>query len=201
MSEAGWVCGNRTYKNRIGTVGVPALHQEFALVDPSGGPVPPGVEGEVTAGGPHTAIGYLLDDGTIERIRPNRIKTGDLAVEDEDGFIRVTGRTKDLIIRGGMNIAPVEIDEILLKHPDILEAAAVGVPDNIYGEEVVCYVVPNAGVALTETSVRRHCEAFLPPPKMPKQIFIVPELPKSDRGKVLRDRLREDWTARMKVSA
>jgi len=206
MSEAGWVCGNRTYRNRIGTVGVPALHQEFAIVDPEGKPCPPGLEGEVTAGGPHTAIGYLLDDGTIERIRPNRIKTGDLAIEDPDGFIRVTGRTKDLIIRGGMNIAPVEIDEILLKHPDILEAAAVGVPDKIYGEEVVCYVVakPDAsrsGVALTEASVRQHCEAFLPPPKMPKQIFIVPDLPKSDRGKVLRARLREDWTARMKVSA
>ncbi len=206
MSEAGWVCGNRTYKNRIGTVGVPALHQEFAIVDAEDKPCPPGVEGEVTAGGPHTAIGYLLDDGTIERIRPNRIKTGDLAIEDPDGFIRVTGRTKDLIIRGGMNIAPVEIDEILLKHPDILEAAAVGVPDNIYGEEVVCYVVakPDAsrsGIALTEASVRQHCEAYLPPPKMPKQIFIVPDLPKSDRGKVLRDRLREDWTARMKGAA
>ena len=102
MSEAGWVCGNRTYKNRIGTVGVPALHQEFAIVDAEGRPCPPGVEGEVTAGGPHTAIGYLLDDGSIEPIRPNRIKTGDLAVEDSDGFIRVTGRTKDLIIRGGV---------------------------------------------------------------------------------------------------
>jgi len=206
MSEAGWVCGNRTYKNRIGTVGLPALHQEFAIVDAEDKPCPPGVEGEVTAGGPHTAIGYLKDDGTIEHIRPNRIKTGDLAIEDPDGFIRVTGRTKDLIIRGGMNIAPVEIDEILLKHPDILEAAAVGVPDNIYGEEVVCYVVakPDAsrsGIALTEASVRQHCEAFLPPPKMPKQIFIVPDLPKSDRGKVLRDRLREDWTARMKGAA
>ncbi len=205
MSEAGWVCGNRTYKNRIGTVGVPALHQEFAIVDAAGKPCPPGVEGEVTAGGPHTAIGYLLDDGSIERIRPNRIKTGDLAIEDPDGFIRVTGRTKDLIIRGGMNIAPVEIDEVLLKHPGILEAAAVGVPDKIYGEEVVCYVVakpgvPTSGADLTEASIREHCEAFLPPPKMPKQIFIVADLPKSDRGKVLRDRLREDWSARMKAS-
>ena len=117
MSEAGWVCGNRTYKNRIGTVGVPALHQEFAIVDADGRPCPPGVQGEVTAGGPHTAIGYLRDDGTIEPIRPNRIKTGDLAIEDADGFIRVTGRTKDLIIRGGMNIAPAEIDEVLLRHP------------------------------------------------------------------------------------
>jgi acyl-coenzyme A synthetase/AMP-(fatty) acid ligase len=200
MSEAGWVCGNRTYKNRIGTVGVPALHQEFAIVDADDRPCPPGVEGEVTAGGPHTAIGYLLDDGTIEPIRPNRIKTGDLAIEDADGFIRVTGRTKDLIIRGGVNIAPVEIDDVLLKHPGILEAAAVGVPDKIYGEEVICYVVAKSGVGLTESAVSRHCEAFLPVPKMPKQIFIVADLPKSDRGKVLRDRLREDWTARMKVS-
>jgi len=201
MSEAGWVCGNRTYKNRIGTVGIPALHQEFAIVDADGKPCPPGVEGEVTAGGPHTAIGYLSDDGSIAPIRPNRIKTGDLAIEDEDGFIRVTGRTKDLIIRGGVNIAPVEIDEVLLRHPGILEAAAVGVPDQIYGEEVVGYVVAKPGVSLTEHSVRQHCEGFLPPPKMPKQIFIVLDLPKSDRGKVLRDRLREDWSARTKVSA
>ena len=201
MSEAGWVCGNRTYKNRIGTVGVPALHQEFAIVDAEGKLCPPGVEGEVTAGGPHTAVGYLMDDGTIERIRPNRIKTGDLAIEDPDGFIRVTGRTKDLIIRGGINIAPVEIDEVLLKHSGILEAAAVGVPNKIYGEEVVCYAVAKPGVSLTEASVRQHCEALLPPPKMPKQIFIVSELPKSDRGKVLRDRLRQDWIARTEVSA
>jgi acyl-coenzyme A synthetase/AMP-(fatty) acid ligase len=201
MSEAGWVCGNRTYKNRIGTVGVPALHQEFAIVDAQGRRCPVGVEGEVTAGGPHTAVGYLRDDGSIVPIRPNRIKTGDLAIEDADGFIRVTGRTKDLIIRGGINIAPAEIDEVLLRHPGILEAAAVGVPDNIYGEEVVCYVVAKPGAGITEGAVRVHCEAWLPPPKMPKRVFIVPDLPKSDRGKVLRDRLREDWSARMKVSA
>src|SRR3984893_7833260 len=201
MSEAGWVCGNRTYKNRIGTVGVPALHQEFAIVDANGIPCPPGVEGEVTAGGPHTAIGYLRDDGTIEPIRPNRIKTGDLAVMDEDGFVRVTGRTKDLIIRGGVNIAPVEIDEVLSKHPGILEAAAVGVPDPIYGEEVVCYVVAKPGGSLTEASVRQHCEAFLTQPKMPKRIFIGSDRPKSDRGKVLRDRLRAEWIARMTMSA
>jgi acyl-CoA synthetase (AMP-forming)/AMP-acid ligase II len=201
MSEAGWLCGNRTYKNRIGTVGVPCLHQELAIVDSNGKRCPPGVEGEVTAGGPQTAIGYLLDDGTIERIRPNRIKTGDLAIEDTDGFIRVSGRVKDLIVRGGVNIAPLEIDEVLLKHPGIREAAAVGVPDQIYGEELVCYVVAKSYVSLTETSVRNHCEAFLSRPKMPKQILIVPELPRNDRGKVLRDRLREDWIVRTRQSA
>ena len=117
--------------------------------------------------------------------------------KDAEGFIRVTGRTKDIIIRGGVTIAPQEIDEILLpKHPGILDAAAVGVPDKIYGEEVVCYVVAK-GNDLTAASVEQHCGKFLPPAKMPKRVNIVAELPKSDRGKVLRDKLRQDWIERM----
>jgi acyl-coenzyme A synthetase/AMP-(fatty) acid ligase len=118
---------------------------------------------------------------------------------DRDGFISVSGRTKDIIIRGGMNIAPLEIDEVLLRHAGILDAAAVGVPDNIYGEEVICYVVAKEP-GLTELSVRQHCEQYLPPAKVPKQIFVVQDLPKSDRGKILRDKLREDWAGRGKVS-
>ena len=91
------------------------------------------------------AIGYLLDDGSIEPIRGNRIKTGDLGIMDEDGFVRVTGRTKDLIIRGGVNIAPLEIDEIAAASiPASSKPPRVGVPDKIYGEEVVCYVVAEA---------------------------------------------------------
>lgn len=196
MSEAGWVCGNRHYKFKLGTVGVPALHQEFEIVDGQGKPCPIDVEGEVTAGGPQTAVGYLLDDGSIEPIKPKRIKTGDLAIMDENGFVRISGRTKDLIIRGGMNIAPLEIDAVLMKHPDILEAAAVGVPDKIYGEEVVCYVVPKkAGV--TEEGVQEFCKSYLPPPKIPKRVVIVSDLPKNDRGKVVRDKLREDWAKRV----
>lgn len=200
MSEAGWVCGNRHYKSKFGTVGVPALHQEVEIVDAQGNPVAVGAEGEITAGGPQTAIGYLHDDGTIEPLRPKRIKTGDLGIQDAEGFIRISGRTKDLIIRGGMNIAPLEIDEVLLKHPGILDAAAVGVPDSIYGEEVVCYVVGKEP-GLTEASVSQHCQQYLPLAKTPKQIFIVPDLPKNDRGKVLRDKLREDWASRSKLSA
>src|SRR6266849_9840741 len=103
MSEAGWLCGNRHYKSKMGTVGLPALHQELEIVDAAGNPCPPDVEGEVTAGGPHCAIGYLRYDGTIEPIRGKRIRSGDLACMDDDGFIRIVGRTKDLIIRGGIN--------------------------------------------------------------------------------------------------
>ncbi len=201
MSEAGWICCNRHYKSRIGTVGVPALHQEFAIVDPQGQPCPPDVEGEVTVGGPHCAVGYLLDDGAIDPIRGKPIKSGDLASMDEDGFVRVSGRTKDLIIRGGVNIAPQEIDAVLLAHPAVADAAAVGVPDQTYGEEVVCYVVARPGGGLTESAVADHCRTRLPAPKRPKQIFIVTELPKSDRGKVLREKLKEIWKERSRLSA
>ena len=199
MSETGWICGNRHYARKMGTVGLPAIHQELRIADPSGNECPPEVEGEITVGGPQMAIGYLLDDGSIDAVLGKRIKTGDLGIKDAEGFVRVTGRSKDLIIRGGVNIAPLEIDEILLKHPGVAEAAAVGVPDKIYGEEVVCYVVAK-DKALTGASVLAHCQKFLPPAKTPKHILIVPDLPKSDRGKVLRDKLREDWIERSKVS-
>jgi acyl-CoA synthetase (AMP-forming)/AMP-acid ligase II len=195
------MCGNRHYSSKMGTVGLPALHQELAIVDAQGRPCPPNVEGGVTAGGPHCALGYLLDDGTIEPIRGKRIKSGDLAVMDDDGFIRVSGRTKDLINRGGVSIAPLEIDEVLLEHPAVLDAAAVGVPDSIYGEEVVCYLVARPGSSLTEADVVEHCRVRLPSAKMPKRVCIVSELPKSDRGKVLRDKLKADWNERFKLRA
>jgi acyl-coenzyme A synthetase/AMP-(fatty) acid ligase len=200
MSETGWICGNRHYAKKMGTVGLPALHQELLIVDPAGNECPPGVEGEITVGGPQMAIGYLLDDGSIDPVLGKRIKTGDLGIKDTEGFVRVSGRSKDLIIRGGVNIAPLEIDEIMLKHPGVLDAAAVGVPDKIYGEEVVCYVVPK-DKALTGAMVLDHAGKFLPPAKTPKQILLVPELPKSDRGKVLRDKLRDDWIERAKTKA
>ena len=196
MSEAGWICGNRHYRKRMGTVGPPAKHQEFVIVDSEGNKCPPNVEGEVTVGGQQTAIGYLQADGSIEPFRGKRNKTGDLAIMDQDGFVRVTGRTKDLIIRGGMNISPLEIDEILLAHDDLLEAASVGVPDPIYGEEVVAFAVPKPEAKVTEEQVLIYCEDKLPLPKQPKKLFFVDQLPKNDRGKVLRDKLRDAWKER-----
>ena len=200
MTETGWICGNRHYKKKMGTVGPPAPHQELMIVDANGKECAPGVEGEITVGGPQMAIGYLLDDGTIEPVLGKRMKSGDLGVMDSDGFVRVTGRTKDLVIRGGVNIAPLEIDEVLIKHPGVAEAAAVGVPDPIYGEEVVCYVVAK-DQALTAAGIIEHCQKFLPAAKTPKQVLFVADLPKSERGKVLRDKLRDDWLARHKISA
>ncbi len=193
MSEAGWICGNRTYRRRMGTVGPPAKHQEFEIVGPDGAPCPPGVEGEVAVGGPQTCIATISPDGAWEDRTHARTRTGDLAVMDADGFVRVTGRTKDLIIRGGVNIAPLEIDNVLMRHPGIVEAAAVGVPDPIYGEEVVCFVVARRGRTITLADIREHCAADLPDFKWPKEVILVEDLPRSDRGKIRRDALRRIW--------
>ncbi len=193
MSEAGWICGNRHYRRRMGTVGPHAKHQEFIIVDSDGGQCPPNTEGEITIGGPQTCIGTISPDGEFEDLAEARIKTGDLGMMDDDGFVRVTGRTKDLIIRGGVNIAPLEIDNVLLRHPKVREAAAVGVPDNIYGEEVVAYVAVKGGESLDENEVKDWCGDSLPDFKAPKRVFFMDELPKSDRGKIRRDDLKEVW--------
>ena len=192
-SEGGWVCGNRHDYCRKGTVGPPAKHQEFLIVDEDGGRCPPGVEGEVTLGGPQCVVAAMGIDGAWEDLKGRRIHLGDLAVMDEDGFITVTGRLKDLIIRGGVNIAPAEIDNVLLRHPGVHEAAAVGVPDPIYGEEVVCYVVGRSGGNLTAADITAHCKASLPDYRVPKEVHFVDALPKNDRGKVRRPDLRELW--------
>jgi acyl-CoA synthetase (AMP-forming)/AMP-acid ligase II len=193
MSEAGWICGNRHYRRQMGTVGPPAKHQEFLIVDGNADACDDGIEGEVTVGGPQTCVAIISPEGEWEDQSDVRISTGDLAIKDEQGFVRVTGRTKDLIIRGGVNIAPLEIDHVLMKHTKISEAAAIGIPDKIYGEEIVCYVVPKPGETLTEPEILGHCETALPAFKSPKQVYIVTDLPKSDRGKILRDDLKSLW--------
>jgi acyl-coenzyme A synthetase/AMP-(fatty) acid ligase len=193
MSEAGWICGNRHYRRAMGTVGPPAKHQEFIIIDGSGDACAPGVEGEITIGGPQTCMGTISPEGVFEDLSESRIKTGDLGMINEDGFVTVTGRTKDLIIRGGVNIAPLEIDNVLLANPKVREAAAVGVPDDIYGEEVIAFVSVIPGEELSEEDLKSWCAASLPAFKAPKQIYFTDDLPKSDRGKVLRDGLRDMW--------
>jgi acyl-CoA synthetase (AMP-forming)/AMP-acid ligase II len=100
-----------------------------------------------------------------------------------------------------MNISPLEIDEVLLAHRDLLEAASVGVPDPIYGEEVVAFAVPKPGLGVTEKDILSWCETKLPLAKRPKQLFFIAQIPKNDRGKVLRDKLRDEWSARMRETA
>ena len=135
----------------------------------------------------------MTADGVWENLQGNRIRLGDLAVMDEDGFITVTGRLKDQIIRGGVNISPVEVDNVMMQHEKVYEAAAVGVPDKIYGEEVIAYVVIRDGETLTSKEISAHCSETLPDYRLPKQFFFIDSLPKNDRGKVRRPDLQELW--------
>ncbi len=119
------------------------------------------------------------------------LRTGDLGHRDADGFFFVTGRIKELIIKGGENIAPREIDEALLKHPAVLDAAAVGVPDLHYGQEILACVVLRAGALADEAMLRAFCEQQLGRYKTPRQIRFVAELPRGPSGKVQRLKLVE----------
>lgn len=193
MSEGGVVAGNHWDNRRIGSVGPPGLYQNLRIVDPEGAKLPDGEIGEIELGGAQTGRGYIHADGEIERLRGTRLKTGDLGYLDPDGFLHVTGRAKDVIIRGGVNISPLEIDNALVRHPDVAEAATIGVPDKVYGEEAIAFVAARPGSALSADDVAAHCVAALPDFKRPKQIVMLDDIPKNARGKIDRAALRDRW--------
>jgi acyl-coenzyme A synthetase/AMP-(fatty) acid ligase len=195
-SEIGWIATNPGADRHIGTVGKPARYHKLAIVNDRGQPLPMGETGHVEVGGfPDNDYRYLADDGTIKVHSRERLLTGDIGFLDADGYLHITGREKDLIIRGGINISPLEIDSILLQRPEIIEVATVGVPDRTYGEEVVSFVVARPGATIDIDDLLRYCGAVLPASKAPKQIVLSNHLPKTARGKLDRRALAEQWTS------
>jgi long-chain acyl-CoA synthetase len=124
--------------------------------------------------------------------------TGDIGKFDQDGYLSIVDRKKDMIIAGGYNIYPVELDDVLMAHPKILEACAVGIPHEYRGETVKAFIVPKEGETLTEEEVARYCKENLAPYKVPKMFEFIDELPKTAVGKVLRRKLREMELEKMK---
>jgi long-chain acyl-CoA synthetase len=195
-SECGWIAAIPGEARRHGTVGRPLAYHDLAVVDSDGRRLPCGEVGQVEIGGIASHdYRYLGEDGRVTVSCRGRYRTGDLGCLDDDGFLRLTGREKDLIIRGGVNISPLEIDGFLMQRPDLIEAATVGVPDAVYGEEVVSYVVPRPGAAIDETTLLRYCSDGLPAFKAPKRIVLCTTLPKTERGKLDRRALAERWKA------
>jgi acyl-CoA synthetase (AMP-forming)/AMP-acid ligase II len=193
-SETAWIAINPGRERRFGTVGRPLAYHRLAIVDAEGHKLPPGEIGEIEIGAwRDNEYRYLGDDGTTRASSRSRMRTGDIGYLDPDGFLHLTGRAKDLIIRGGVNISPVEIDSILMQRDEIAEAATVGVPDALWGEEVVSYVVLHPGEVFVPDDLLRHCAGQLPAFKTPKQIFLREALPKSARGKLDRKALVEQW--------
>jgi acyl-CoA synthetase (AMP-forming)/AMP-acid ligase II len=163
------------------------------VVDDRLAAVPTGVTGEIVIRGPNVMLGYYKnEEATRASFTPDGwLRTGDLGHRDEDGFFFVTGRIKELIIKGGENIAPREIDEALLAHPAVLDAAAVGIPDPHYGQEIMACVVLREGAICTEDELRAFCIEGLGRYKTPKRLRFVAELPRGPSGKVQRLKLLE----------
>jgi acyl-coenzyme A synthetase/AMP-(fatty) acid ligase len=194
-SEIGWIATNPGADRHFGTVGKPLPYLQLAIVDEGGRPLPADEIGHIEVSGfADNDFRYLADDGTIRSNSRGRFRTGDMGFLDADGYLHVTGREKDLIIRGGVNISPLEIDSILMQRSEIVEVATIGVPHRTYGEEVVSYVVARPGENIDVKELLHYCSEVLPAFKVPKQIVLSDRLPKTARGKLDRKALAEEWT-------
>jgi acyl-CoA synthetase (AMP-forming)/AMP-acid ligase II len=176
---------------KAGSIGKAIPGVTLDVLDEDGRPVDPGDVGEITARGDNVMAGYWGNpEETAMVLRDGRLYTGDMATVDEDGFIYVVGRKRDMIKSGGHRIAPREIEEAVLEHPSVYEAAVVGVDDEILGEAVCAFVVLKEGRACAEDELLAQCRKSLPLYKMPKTVRFVRELPKTGSGKVKKQELR-----------
>ena len=182
-------------ERRVSTVGQVHPHVEVKIVDPDSGlTVPRGTPGELCTRGYSVMLGYWdQPDKTAEAIDPARfMHTGDLAVMDEEGYVNITGRIKDMVIRGGENIYPREIEEFLYSHPDILDAQVIGVPDERYGEELMVWIKLREGCpTITAASLREFCHGRLAHYKIPRYVHVVDEFPMTVTGKIRKVEMRE----------
>jgi long-chain acyl-CoA synthetase len=193
-TEALWISLSNEKTRRIGSVGQPFACQKLTVVDAAGQPLPPGEIGEVELGAdPATRYRYVGMGGETETTAVGRLRPGDIGYLDDDDYLFLTSRARDLIIRGGINISPVELEQVLLQIPGVAEAAAIGAPDRIYGEEVVVYLVLKPRETVSTENVLAHCGGKLTRAKMPKEIHFKEALPKNDRGKLDRKALLEEW--------
>jgi len=183
-----------------GTVGVPLPDTDIKIVKTENPDkeMERGEPGEIAVKGPQIMMGYYNRPAeTKEAIRDGWFLTGDLGKFDEDGYLTIVDRKKDMIIAGGYNIYPVELDGVLMDHPKILEACAIGIPHEYRGETVKAFIVTRKGETLTADEVSNHCKKNLAAYKVPKIIEFIDELPKSAVGKILRRKLKEMEVAKM----
>lgn len=185
-------------KSRVmGSCGLPVPGVAVRIVDPvTGEDRPRGEEGELICSGPNVMQGYLnKPEETAKALRRGWYHTGDLARSDENGFLTITGRLKEVIIRGGQNISPAEVEEALLKHAAVRDTAVVGVPHETLGEIPVAYVVWHDG-PIAADEVLAHCRTLLAPYKIPAELIAIDAIPRTGSGKTIRYKLRESYIAR-----
>ena len=178
---------------RVSTVGRIQPHLEVRIVDGAGRTVPRGEPGELCTRGYSVMLGYWNDEARTREAVDARgwMRTGDLATIDDAGYCRIVGRIKDMVIRGGENVYPREIEEFLHRHPDVQDVQVIGVPDEKYGEELCAWVVPRTGAALDEETVRAFCRERIAHYKVPRYVRIVQGFPTTVTGKVQKFQMRE----------
>ncbi|MFG2134687.1 class I adenylate-forming enzyme family protein [Streptomyces sp. NPDC048751] len=176
-------------------MGLPFPGQEIRIVDADGSEVPPGVEGEVVVRGPNVMRGYLgRPEEAAKVLVDGWLHTGDVGRLDADGYLTLVGRSKDMIIRGGENIYPKEIEDVLVGDPSVLEAAVIGVPDEKWGEVVVAYVHPRPGSTVDPSALQSLCARSLTGFKRPTAFFVVEAIAKNAVGKIDKVSLRAAHT-------
>ena len=183
-------------RRKLGFAGKPYPHVDVALRDPDGGALVEGPgAGELVVRGPNVFAGYWRNpEATAAAFAEGWLLTGDVAERDAEGFYRIAGRIKDMVISGGENVYPAEIEDVLHGHTAVLEAAVVGVPDERWGEACAAFVVLRPGASASESELRSLCRARLARFKVPKTFAFVDALPRSSMGKVLKDELRAGTT-------
>ena len=189
------VCFNLKSQKEVytGSVGVPVPSTEISIRDESGQEVPIGESGELCVRGPQVMKGYWgREDATAEVFYPDGfLRTGDIATVDEKGYVRIVDRAKDMILVSGFNVYPCEVEDVVTRHPGVLEAACIGIPDERSGERVKIFVVPKPGKTATAEDIVAYCREHLTGYKVPREVEFRDELPKTNVGKILRRALRE----------
>lgn len=182
---------------KVGSIGLPLRGQPMKIVDDNMNELPPREFGEIVVKGPNVMMGYYNNpEATTETIVNGWVRTGDIGYTDEDGYFFIVDRKKEMIIRGGENIYPREVEEVLFSHPKIAEAAVIGRPDPIWGEEVVAVIVLQPGQTLTLEEVQEFCKERMASYKAPRQVEFREDLPKTVTGKVAKKALKEDLLQR-----
>lgn len=180
------------YLERLGSVGPARTDVEVRVVDENDNPLPPGEPGEIILRGDVVMVGYWGNaEATASALKNGWLHTGDIGVLDEEGFVTLKDRSKDMIISGGTNIYPREVEEVLLQHPDVLEVSVIGVPHPEWGEDVLAFVVPVDGKSIKESALDELCLTQIARFKRPKHYRFIDSLPKNNYGKVLKTDLRE----------
>jgi len=180
------------HRDMLGSVGFPRTGVEVRIVDKDGIPLAPGEAGEITVRGDVVMAGYWNDpQATRQALRDGWLHTGDVGCSDPDGFVTLIDRSKDLIISGGSNIYPREIEEVLLRHPGVRQVSVVGIPDPEWGEQVVALVVPAPGASVCAGTLDGWCLENIARFKRPKRYHFIDALPTNNYGKVLKTELHK----------